>query len=67
MNAQHKNFKTFAVLVYGHVYIIMVILRSQIKITNFFMILAWASPFNILQKLFETVKQYNIAAQVLKN
>ena len=37
---QHKNFKTFAVLVYGHVYIIMVILRSQNKITDFFMILA---------------------------
>ena len=31
------------------------------------MILAWASPFNIIQKLFETVKQYNIAAQGLKN
>ena len=34
-------------LVYGHVYIIliMVILISQNKITDFFMILAWASPF----------------------
>ena len=30
--------KTFAVLVYGHVYIIN-------KITDFFMILAWASLF----------------------
>ena len=26
----------------------MVILRSEIKITDFFMILAWASPFNPL-------------------
>ena len=34
-----KNKKTFVVLVYGHAYIIMVILRSQIQITDFFMIL----------------------------
>ena len=42
VNAQHKKIKkTFAVLVYGHVYIIiMVILRSQNKITDFFIILA---------------------------
>ena len=50
MNAQHKNFKTFPVLVNGHVYIIyghhMVILRSQNKITYFCMTLAWVSPFN---------------------
>ena len=26
----------------------MVILKSQNKITDFFMILAWASPFNII-------------------
>ena len=40
VNAWHKNLKTFAVLVYGHVYIILVILRSQNKITNL-TILAW--------------------------
>ena len=28
----------------------MVILRSQNKITDFFMILAWASPFNLSEK-----------------
>ena len=38
--------KTFAVLVYGHVYTIMVILRSQNKITDFLMILAWVWAFN---------------------
>ena len=38
--------KTFSVLVYGHVYIIiMVILIRQNKITDFFMILAWACQF----------------------
>ena len=36
-------FKTFAVLFYGHY---MVILISQNGITDFFMILALASPFN---------------------
>ena len=29
----------------------MVILRSQNKITDFLMILAWASPFNIFKYL----------------
>ena len=39
---QHKILKTFAVLVYGHVYVIiyMVILKSQNKIDDFLMILA---------------------------
>ena len=40
-----QKIKKNAVLVYGHVYIIMVILRSQNKITDFLMILAWACPF----------------------
>ena len=40
-----QKFKKIAVLVYVHVYIIMVILRTRNKITDFFMILAWASPF----------------------
>ena len=41
-----KKLKTFAV----HVYIIiMVMLRSQNKITDFLMILAWASPFHLHQ------------------
>ena len=30
----------------------MVILRSQNKIDDFFMILAWASPFNPLKPIF---------------
>ena len=55
MNAQHKNLKTFAVLVYGYVYIIgMVILRSQNKITDVLMILAWACPFKAENLLFLT-------------
>ena len=43
--AAQKLKKKIAVLVHGHVYIIIVILISQNKITDFFMILAWASPF----------------------
>ena len=41
--------KTFAVLVYGLSTAYMVILISQNKITDFFMILAWACPFNMNQ------------------
>ena len=41
VNAQQKNLKTFAALVYGHVYIIW-----SKKNHRFFMILAWACPFN---------------------
>ena len=37
-----EKLKKNAVIVYGHV----VILRSQNKITDFLMILAWACPFN---------------------
>ena len=40
VNAQHKNLKTFAGLVYGHVHIIMVILISRNKIKDFLMTLA---------------------------
>ena len=48
LNAQYKHFKTFAVLVYGHIYIIiMVILGSQNKNTYFFMILAWLCRSNV--------------------
>ena len=36
----------------------MVILRSQNKITDFFMILAWASPFNVLINHVNTVVAY---------
>ena len=45
MNAQYENLKTFAVLVYGHVYII---LRNQNKVTDFLTISALASPFKSL-------------------
>ena len=38
--------KTFAVLVYEHVYIIMMILISQNKITDFLMILPGYGPLN---------------------
>ena len=41
--AAQKKKKTFAVLVYGRLHH-MVILRSQNKITDFLVILAWASP-----------------------
>ena len=54
-----QKLKTFAVLVFGHVYIgtvyirwSYIILRSRNKITDFLMILAWASPFNILAYYF---------------
>ena len=59
---------TFPVLVYGHVYIIliMVILISQNKITDFFMILAWASAFkNESNKLMKCVR--NKKRKYLKN
>ena len=55
MNAQHKKIKTTAVLVYGHVYIIMIILSSQNKITDFLMILAWASPFKVGKAFFSRI------------
>ena len=41
-----KFLKTFAVLVYGHLHD-MVILRSQNKIIDFFIILAWVWTLNI--------------------
>ena len=43
-----EKLKTFAVVVYGHVYIISIILRGQNKIIDFFIITAWASPFNLV-------------------
>ena len=36
----------------------MIVLRSQNKITDFLMILSWASPFNAEPTLQSTLKQY---------
>ena len=38
----------------------MVILRSQNKITDFFMILAWASPFNTTDSDEEVYNECNV-------
>ena len=37
----------------------MVILGSQNKITDFFMILAWASPFNIQAQMLAAIKEHS--------
>ena len=42
----------------------MVIIRSQNKITDFFMILAWASPFN--KSIFTNTKQRNFSRALIK-
>ena len=47
---QHKKFKTFAVLVYGHVYIIWSYSEAKIK-SHFFIILAWLSTFKFHRPL----------------
>ena len=61
INAQHKNLKTFAVPVYGHVYIIMVILRSQNTITDFFRTLAqvWALKGLMLKEILQSYNQFD--------
>ena len=48
VKAQHKIFKTFAVLVYVQICLHhMVILGSQNKIPDFSVILAWLCRFNL--------------------
>ena len=47
MNAQHKNYKKSLCTCLHH----MVILRTRNKITDFLMILAWASPFKTWIKI----------------
>ena len=48
VKAQQENLIFFTVLVYGHVYIIRSYyghIENQNKMTDFLMILEWASPF----------------------
>ena len=45
-----QKYITFVIIIYGHVYIIVVIIRSQNKITNFFMISTWLCSFNIFTR-----------------
>ena len=49
------KFKKFAVLVYGHVYIIWSYWKAKIKSPIFFIILAWACPLNdtVLEYIFK--------------